>query len=300
MGEAYEPFDRAARLLHGELRLRALGISDDIKVRTEELRLRVGQPLHLTLPEGELPLWGTEVSTGDLEQVLDEATEFSRYTAARSIRQGYLTAPGGFRVGVCGRIYAGPEGGLQDISSVAIRIPRPCRGIAESVLPALLAESRPLSTLILSSPGGGKTTLLRDLVRLLGNGTESCPPLAVSLVDERGELAAMYRGRPQMDVGRQTDVMEGLAKSAAVPILLRAMRPQVIALDEIALPEDVDAVRAAAGCGAVLLATIHAPSLEDLRQRPLGQALLSCSVFRRAVILSLENGRRRSRVEELT
>lgn len=300
MVEISLPFDRAARLLHGELRLRALALSEEVKIRTEEFRLRVGQPLHLTLPEGELPLWGTEVSTDDLEQVLDTATEFSRYTAARSIRQGYLTAPGGFRVGVCGRMSPALEGGMGDISSVAIRIPRPCRGAAGPILPQLVEDGQLLSTLILSPPGGGKTTLLRDMVRLLGDGSPQYPARAVSLVDERGELAGMYRGRPQMDVGRQTDVAEGLCKAEAVPILLRAMRPQVIALDEIALPEDVEAVRAAAGCGVVLLSTVHAPSVEALRQRSLGRALLECGVFCRAVILSLEGGQRRARVEVLS
>ena len=300
MGNRYEPYDRGARLLHGELRLRALNVSDEVKSQTEEFRLRVGQPMHLTLPGGEMPLSGTEVSVGDLEQILDEATEFSRYTAARSLRQGYLTAPGGFRIGVCGRIRGGEDGGIEDISSMAIRIPRPCRGTAVPVLPELLENGFPLSTLILSPPGGGKTTLLRDMVRLLGNGTQHCPALAVSVVDERGELAAMYRGRAQMDVGRQTDVTEGLSKAVAVPILLRAMRPQVIALDEIALPEDVEAVKSAAGCGVVLLSTIHAPSLEALRQKELGRSLLECGVFHRVVILSSRCGERHSRVEVLT
>ena len=292
-------FDTAAGLLPLRLRTRTAALTGEEKARTEEIRLRVGQPLSLTTPEGEVPLWQTEVTVEDLEQVLDRATEFSRYTAARSMGQGYLTAPGGFRVGVCGRMVGEGQPGMEDISSLAIRIPRPCRGAAEGVLPELLELGRPVSTLILSPPGGGKTTLLRDLVRLFSEGTVLCPPMRVSLVDERGELAAMYRGVARMDVGPRTDVLTGCPKALAVPILLRAMGPQIIALDEVALNADVEAVRLAAGCGAVLLATVHAPSVQDLMLRQLGRQLLECGVFRRAVVISGRGKDRRCAVEEL-
>ena len=157
-----------------------------------------------------------------------------------------------------------------------------------------------MSTLLLSPPGGGKTTLLRDLVRLLSQGTEWNPPCRVALVDERGELAAVHRGRPQLEVGCHTDVMDGCPKRLAVPMLLRAMTPQVIALDEIALAADVEAVCAAAGCGAALLATVHAASLEDLRAGPVGRALLECGVFRRAVLIEGAGSARRCRAVRLS
>lgn len=296
MCERYESFQRAARLLPGVLRQRALALDRQLALETEELRLRSGGPMALTTPAGERPLWGTTVRPGDLEQVVDAATEFSRYTAAESLRQGWLTAPGGLRLGVCGRM---TEGGVTELSSLSIRIPCPHSSIAEPILPQLLEEGRLCSTLLLSPPGGGKTTLLRELVRLAADGGPDRPALRVALVDERWELAAMYRGEPALDVGRQTDVLSGLPKSRAVPLLLRAMNPQVIALDEIALDEDVSAVRAAAGCGVALLATVHAPSLEALARRPLGRQLLNCGVFQRAVVLSGCGSARRARVEVL-
>ena len=152
----------------------------------------------------------------------------------------------------------------------------------------------------LSGPSGcGKTTLLRDLVRLLSQGTGLCPPCRVALVDERGELAAVHRGRPQLEVGCHTDVMDACPKHLAVPMLLRAMTPQVIALDEVALEADVEAVRSAAGCGAVLLSTVHAASREELTARPVGRALLSCGVFRRAVLMTGRGSGRTCRVEPL-
>lgn len=293
-------YEQACALLPARLRTAALEIGRERMAQTEELRLRIGRPLYLTLPAGEIPLPQTRVIRGDLEQVLDRVTDFSRYTALETLRQGYVTAEGGFRVGVCGT--ALPSGdrneGLRDVSSLAIRIPRVCEGVARPLLPRLLENGRAVSALIVSPPGGGKTTLLRDLVRLLSQGTELAGPMRVALVDERGELAAVSRGRPQLEVGCHTDVMDGCPKALAVPILLRAMSPQVIALDEIALEPDVEAVCAAANCGVSLLATVHAASVAEMERRPLFSRLLGCGVFRRAVVIAAGDART-YRVEEL-
>lgn len=297
-------YEDACALLPGRLRAAAMAISRRDKAITEELRLRIGRAVYLTTPSGETALPQTRVIRSDLEQVLDRATEYSRYTAAGTMAHGYLTAPGGFRIGVCGTALpagpgAGSNEGIRDVSSLAIRIPRVYEGAAEPVLPELVEGGRPMGTLILSPPGGGKTTLLRDLVRLLSQGTPACPPQRVALVDERGELAAVHRGRPQLEVGCHTDVMDGCPKHLAVPMLLRAMTPGIIALDEVALRADVEAVYAAVGCGVTLLATVHAASLRDLEDRPVGRDLLSSGAFRRVVVIEGRGADRRSRVERL-
>lgn len=294
-------YEEACALLPVRLRTAAMALPLERKAEAEELRLRIGRPLQLTTPRGEEALPQTMVTRSDLEQVLDRATEYSRYAAAETIRHGYVTAAGGFRVGLCGTALSGGQQveGVRDVSSLSIRIPRVREGTALPILPELLENGVPVSTLVLSPPGGGKTTLLRDLVRLLSQGTALCPPCRVALVDERGELAAVHRGRPQLEVGGHTDVMDGCPKHLAVPMLLRAMTPQVIALDEVALPADVEAVRAAAGCGAALLATVHAASLPELESRPVGRALLACGVFRRAVLMEGRGRDRHSRVERL-
>lgn len=294
-------YEEACALLPGRLQSAAMALSLPRKARAEELRLRIGRPMYITFPEGEEPLPQTRVIRSDLEQVLDRASEYSRYAAAETIRRGYVTASGGFRVGLCGTALPGAEGneGLRDVSSLAVRIPRVHEDTALPVLPELLEDGRPVSTLILSPPGGGKTTFLRDLVRLLSQGTGFCPPCRVALVDERGELAAVHRGRPQLEVGCHTDVMDACPKHLAVPMLLRAMTPQVIALDEVALEADVEAVRSAAGCGAVLLSTVHAASREELASRPVGRELLACGVFRRTVLISGGGSGRSCRVERL-
>ena len=267
--------------------------------RAEEIRLRVGRSLSLTMPEGIVPLVHTAVLREDLQSVLERATECSPYAAEESLRQGYLTAAGGFRIGVCGT--AVMEGGLcrgmRDVSSLVIRIPSACTGLADRILPQLITEGRLRSTLILSPPGGGKTTLLRDLVRLLGDGSAVLPPLRVGLADERGEITAMYRGVAQLNVGANTDVLAACAKAEAVEMLLRSMSLQVIALDEIGGERDISAVRAAANCGVAVIATAHAADTKELRQKPSMKDL--AGVFSRAVIIEGSGCDRTYRTEEL-
>lgn len=294
-------YESACALLPDRLSIPALELAAERMKRVEEIRLRVGKPVHLTLPEGELPLPMTRVTGEDLECVLDRASEFSRYAAEESIRRGFLTARGGYRVGICGcvRYRNGDSDGFQDVSSLNIRIPCEVEEIARPILPCLLENGKPVSTLIISPPGGGKTTLLRDLVRLVSDGSELSEPMRVSLVDERGEIAAMHRGVPQLAVGYHTDVMDSCPKSHAIPMLLRAMTPQVIALDEIALASDVDALCAASNCGVVLFATVHAESVEELAQRLVLGRLLTCGVFRRVVEIAKQHGKRTYRSEVL-
>ena len=303
MTEAYAAgrYQAACALLPRRLREAALAVDQADQARAEELRLRVGRPAALTMPEGEKTLPGPPVEPEDLEQLLDLATAYSPYAAGETIRQGFVTAEGGFRVGLCGTALPenGENRGLRDLTSAAIRIPRACPGTARPLLPLLLKNGALLSTLILSPPGGGKTTLLRDLVRLISRGEGLAAPLRVALVDERGELAAVCRGRPQLEVGTATDVLDGCPKALAVPMLLRAMNPQVIALDEIALAADAAAVLSAAGCGAAILATAHGSSAAELRRRPALASLLESGVFRRAVVIEGRGADRRCRVEAL-
>ena len=153
--------------------------------------------------------------------------------------------------------------------------------------------------MVLSPPGLGKTTLLRDLIRGLSDGTEELPCHRVSVVDERGEIAVMYQGIPQMAVGRHTDVLDACPKAAGIPILLRAANPQIIAVDEITVREDLLAMAAAANCGVRFLATIHAAGRQELGRRPLFSQLLKVHVFEKAVTIRREGGHRQYIVEEL-
>lgn len=300
MGEEERRYEEAARVLPGRLRALALAQPPEVRRLAEEFRLRAGRPLAVLLPKGERPL-GDRVTPEDLEELCDLAADYSRYAAEETLRQGYLAVRGGFRVGLCGTAVMknGANTALRDLSSAAVRIARQRRGVGEDIAPRLFREGRFQNTLLLAPPGGGKTTLLRDLVRCLSAGGPGRPGLRVSLIDERGEVAVMVRGIPQMDVGPRTDVLDACPKALGIPMALRAMNPQVIAVDEITAEADLWAAVQAAGCGAGLLATIHASGVEELDQRPLYRQLLSEGVFRLAVCIRRGGTGRTYEVEAL-
>ena len=293
-------YEEAAAFLPGRLRKWVLALPEEVRQTAEEFRLRAGRPLTVLLPEGERALEPV-VEPEDLEVLCDLATEFSRYAAVETLREGYLPVRGGFRIGLCGTAVMkdGVNSNLKNLSSAAIRIAREKRGIAQDVAPQLFRDGAFASTLILSPPGGGKTTLLRDLIRCLSEGAEGFGPHRVSLVDERGEVAVMYQGEPQMDIGPHTDVLDACPKAQGIPILLRAMNPQIIAVDEITVQEDLKAISLAAGCGVRLLATIHAKDTQELQQKPLYADLLGRGVFRLAVRIVHTAAGRTYEVEEL-
>jgi stage III sporulation protein AA len=290
----WDGFTSAAALLPPPMRERAMALGADKRARAEELRLRVGRPASVLLPEGELP-FAPAVTARELDTVLETATRASAHTALTSVASGYVTVRGGCRVGLCGEaaVSCGEVQSLRRLSSLSIRVAREATGCADGVWP-YLTRGGFRDTLLLSPPGGGKTTLLRELCRLLSDGGTR-----VSLIDERGEVAAVWEGEPLFDVGARTDVMTGAPKRAAALMLLRAMSPQVLAMDEITSPEDVEVAALAAGCGVLLLATAHARSVDELRVRPLYRSLLELGVFRRAVVIGRGGTQREYETEDL-
>lgn len=305
MSYAIGRYEQAAELLPARWQQAARRVPDYRKAQAEEFRLRAGRPMTLVTTEGELfvsdELPRQSVTQSDLEQLCDTVTGYSRYAASESMGKGYLVGRGGFRVGLCGTVVLrdGVGVNLRDISSASVRISRQAAGLCRDMTQLLPEGESFQSTLIAAPPGAGKTTLLREMVAALSNGSEERAPLRVGIVDERGELAGMYRGVPQLDVGFHTDVLDGCPKALGIPMLMRSANPQVIAVDEITAEEDLAAMAAAANCGVALLATIHALDGEELRRKPLYPVLATSQVFRRLITISVEAGQRRYQVQPL-
>jgi stage III sporulation protein AA len=295
-------FDRAASWLPRGLRLAALSLPEESREPCEELRLRAGVGMSWVDAKGEHPILcqgkPLDIGEGELRMTVELATQASFHSALAGLQNGFVSLPGGHRLGLCGTV-TWENGQLRNflhLSSVNLRIARAKVGVGMDVLPQLWQEGRFQSTLILAPPGHGKTTLLRDLICSLTQGEHG---LRVGLVDPRGEVAALSLGVPQLPVGEKTDVMSGCPKGVGLMLLLRGMAPQVLAMDEITAPEDVEALSQASGCGVSLLATAHGETLDDLNRRPLYRGLLEQHLFRRVVFIRLEDGSRRYRVEEL-
>ncbi len=258
----------------------------------EEIRLRIGQAAAVVTSAGTIRASGKSITAEHLDHLLERACGASMHTSADMLRRGYLYAASGCRIGFCGTVLPG-IGGLRAITSVNIRIPHAMKGCAEQVAGNLLTEGVS-NTLILSPPGFGKTTFLRDLIRCLSERG-----MRVCAADERGEISGMQDCAPGFDLGPNTDVMLGGRKAETAMMLLRAMNPQLIAFDEITSPEDIAVIEESAGCGVTLLATAHAGCRADLERRPLYRDLLQKRIFTHAVWIRMLENRRVYSLERL-
>lgn len=288
-------FTKAVSLLPIGLGSELIILPDSLKNTVEEIRLRNSQPLSIVINGNEKCIAPEHIiSKEDLQGVLDRATNYSVHSYESSFSRGYIGVYGGIRLGVCGTGIIKNEKvcGFRNLSSLALRIPHECIGCASSIMAHL--NNEPENILIISPPGCGKTTCMRDLIRQASEAGKR-----VSVVDERGELAAAENGELQFDLGSHTDVVSFVPKAVGAMMMIRAMNPQILAMDEISSVEDIDAIQAVSGCGVKLIATAHADSFEDLYLRPVYRALMDMKIFKYAVLITIISGNRSYRVKEL-
>lgn len=249
------------------------------KQTAQEIRLRLDKPPWLVMPEKSMS-FGKAVCSDDLHFVVNTACRYSPWTA-ESAANGYITAPGGHRIGICGEVIEKGEkmAGFRSIRSLNIRIARDFPGIASPLM------SQKGNILIIGSPGTGKTTLLRDLIR------HRSKKETVAVVDERGEL--FPKG---LLSGDATDIITGCSKAQGIEAVLRTMTPETIAVDEITAAADCDALLQAGWCGVRLLATLHGSNLQDLRSRRIYRPILECGLFDTLVIINRDKSFRTERI----
>ena len=194
-------------------------------------------------------------------------------------------------MGISGQVFVenGEIKNFRNISSMNIRISHEVLNCADRILPYITQNRLVLNTLIVSPPRCGKTTLLRDLVRQVSDGNRYVKGCTVGVVDERSELGGCYLGIPQNQIGMRTDILDACPKSKGMMMLVRAMAPNVIAVDELGGVEDVHAMEYAMNCGCKMLATVHGNSMEEIRRKPLFENLVKTHSFERYVVLGNKN-----------
>lgn len=291
-------FDDAAENL-GTLSQR-FNLPVSVKARVQEIRLRVGRPVMLSLPEGPafITQSGTAVFTQssnllcaqreNIDEAFKRICDYSVHSHQREIKNGFVTLRGGHRAGICGT--AVTEGNsilnIRDISSINLRIARDIHGAADETATALIDGGSIVGSLIFGPPGCGKTTVLRDLARKISTGYRTGRILRVAVIDERGEIAATFQGQPQNDLGPCCDILDGYPKGEGIMQAVRCLSPDVIICDEIGGQEDELAVELSLNAGVTVIASAHAGSLRELLARPQIVRLLASGAFKKAVRLA--------------
>lgn len=288
-------FDTAIQPVCQRLRPVLAALPAHLQESVQEIRMRVNLPLSVFNGVQSFFVTGSGISRKaeegipvfreDMEETFRCLCNYSVYTHQNEIRNGFLTIKGGHRVGVCGTavLEEGQVTGLRDISSFNIRIARQISGAADEIL-ALLGEEIVQGVLLAGAPSTGKTTILRDLARQLAGGG-ALPPRKITVVDERGELAGVYRGDAQNDLGCCCDILDGYPKSQGILQAIRALSPEVILCDELGSEKETAAVEEVVNAGVSLIVSVHAAEAGELLRRRQIRRLMETGAFHTVVLL---------------
>ncbi len=267
--------------------------------KLQEIRIRCNKPLVVNY-SNSLYFLGYEGLT-DLEEnaiicnknlidsVLLKASNYSIYSVNEDIKRGYISLNNGIRLGICGEVVC--EDGhlltIKNFSSLNLRFPHEVKNCSLNALNYIIENGQVLNTLIISSPGAGKTTFLRDICYQLGSKNY---PLNLLLLDERNEISAINKGESLMNVGKFTDIILYGNKKLGFENGIRSMAPDVIITDEISNKEDVDSLILASNSGVNLIASTHAKDINELKEKVLFNDILRKKLFKRYIVLSKKLG----------
>jgi stage III sporulation protein AA len=262
------------------------------QIEIEEIRIRIDRPIEVTMA-GKSIFLPYKVLAEDAQHLLNKISRHSIYALEEELRRGYITIDGGHRVGLAGKVILdeGKVKAIRDISSFNIRIAKEKIGIAEPLIPALY-DRHWQHTMIIGPPQTGKTTLLRDIARIVSSGEhdKGIPAYKVGIVDERSEIAGCVNGIPQLTFGARVDVLDACPKAEGMMMMIRSMSPDVLVVDEIGRLEDTEAILEAVNAGIKLMMTTHGESFDDIRNRPSLKRILDQGIFQRYVELSRQKG----------
>lgn len=257
--------------------------------KIQEIRIKIEKPIILYTDRGEIIL-SNNVTKEDFKFIIQRISNYSIYAYEEEIKQGFITLKGGHRVGIAGECVMENNKikTIKNISSLNIRISKEVIGCSKDVLKYIVSNNIIKNTLIISPPKCGKTTILRDITRVLSSGSlkENLTGKKVVVIDERSEIGASYNGIPQMNLGIRTDVLDNCLKREGMLMAIRSLSPDVLICDEIGTKEDIDALNTAFNSGVNIVVTVHGSSLGDIKKRRTFDDFLLSGIIERIIVLS--------------
>lgn len=270
----------------------------------EEIRVRIGMPMELIYQNRSewLGSYESRLDRSHLDEMLNYMTHYSIYAMEEELRQGYITYEGGHRIGITGHAtYETAEGrnpphirNMVEIGGFNIRIAHEKKGCAKEIVPHIRVQNSIYNTILFAAPGIGKTTYIRDMIRILATGDETNEAKKICVVDERSEIAACIDGKAQHDLGKRCDVLDACPKATGMKMLLRTMSPEIIAVDEIGRKEEFYMLEQMRCSGVKILGTMHAGSMTELFENPMLKTAVRTRAIERFVELKRQKDGKRT------